>query len=322
MDDEHDDDEDVELLLHRNLNYVSPINNGCAYFQKGVLRNILLGLSRKGSTKQQEDAALGEAVRKARFRWIKKASQMSAAGFGDARPTTWSTRVNCRPVMVNVMPQTHACRSIYICPFCYARKCWHEYSHLRNIMFVQGEPHSWRRVTANVKRMQSYAATTAELELRIRSHLTSVRERRASQTFKSKLKKLKGWFRSHKLWVTPLNGGGFRIDVETMMLGTTLGEEIPATLFLTSPVGLKTRGREVGMVHERTWYNPRLKESTFRKWMQGIMRYRKEWLDSSIEITMAYNSVLHDMRFQQFYMGGEFRRHLEHRRSDENQTTE
>lgn len=315
-------DEEVEVLPNIRLNFGSVREDGCAYFHKKLLLPVLTGLGGKGSTKEQEAAALCAAVQRLRYRWIVKASQMAAAGFGSAGASTWTTRVNCRPVMVYSSPHTSACALIHICPFCYARKCWSEYAHLRNIMFVPGEPHSWRRVTANVKRMQSYAATTAELELRIRSHLTSVRERRASQTFKSKLKKLKGWFRSHKLWVTPLNGGGFRIDVETMMLGTTLGEEIPATLFLTSPVGLKTRGREVGMVHERTWYNPRLKESTFRKWMQGIMRYRKEWLDSSIEITMAYNSVLHDMRFQQFYMGGEFRRHLKHRRSDENQTTE
>jgi hypothetical protein len=317
------DDEEVELLLHRNLNYVSPINNGCAYFQKGVLQPILTGLLRNGSPAPQQATALLGAVRTARFRWVKKVSQMVAAEFGNARPTTWSTRVNCRPVMVNVTPQTHACGFIRICPFCYARKCWSEYQHLRNIMFVQGEPHSWRRVTADIRRFHAYARTPAELEQLIRAHLTSVRGHKASQTFKAKLKNLKGWFRSHKLWVTELPGRGFRLDIETSMLGTTLGEEIPATLFLSNLVDLKSKKNlEMGLVGQRTWYNPRLKEATFRKWMQRIMRYKKEWLDNDIETTMAYNTVLHDMRFQQFYSGGEFLRRTKQRRGGDNQTTE
>lgn len=160
------------------------------------------------------------------------------------------------------------------------------------------------------------------MEQLIRGHLTEIRAERELTKYRAKLRKLKGWFRSHKLWVTELPGRGFRLDVEIAMLGTTLGEEIPATLFLSNLVDLKAVGREAGLVRERVWYNPRLKESTFRKWMQRVMRYRKEWLDNDIETTMAYNTVLHDMRFQQFYSGGEFLRRAKRRSGGDNQTTE
>ncbi len=316
-------DSDVELLPNIPMDFVSPEENGYAYFNKNVLWPIIQGAAKKGHTKAQADAALCEAIRGARYRWIKKASEMAAAGFGNAGEAKWQSRVNCRPVAVNVTPYTTACGLIRICPFCYARKCWSEYSHLRNIMFVQGEPHSWRRVTADIRRFHAYARTPAELEQLIRAHLTSVRGHKASQTFKAKLKKLNGWFRSHKLWVTELPGRGFRLDIETSMLGTTLGEEIPATLFLSNLVDLKSKKNlEMGLVGQRTWYNPRLKEATFRKWMQRVMRYRKEWRDNDIETTMAYNTVLHDMRFQQFYSGGAFLRRTKRRRGGDNQTTE
>ena len=298
--------EPITLLPHIGMQFVSRIRNPCSYFEKSVLAPVL---GRVKGTRQtaHQDAAFWEAIKKVRFRWVLNASALCQAGLGNAKRSTWNTRVNCRPVMVNVTPGSRACGFIRVCPFCYARKCYREYSHLRDILFRPGEDISRRRIIVTTKRFHVTVSNPSELEVEIFRYLSKVREIRDTAKSQHKLKALAGWFRNQRTWVKALDDGKYRFVFETMLLGSSAGEKgIPVSAFLTSKKDPPERKSD-GLVDERTWYDPALTKAAFRSLMIRSMRYRPELLSNDIFASMAYNRPMMDLGAQQFYGGGEFR---------------
>lgn len=308
--------EDVELLPHIHLRFVSKEENARAYFERGVLSAILGRLPREGS-EQQRGLALWRAVQDARFLWMLNASALSHAGLGGANRSTWNTRVNCRPVMVNVTPGSRACRVFRLCPFCYARKCWKEYSHLRNKLFEPGSEICNRGIIVCTRRFHIHASTPTELETVIFQNLAAVRQTRDTNKSKRRLAAMAGWFRNQRTWATKLKDGRYRFVIEFMLLGASRDEtDIPVSAFLTPNQEPPDRKAE-GLVDERTWYDPALTKTSFRKWMIRSMRYRPELLKNDIGVSMAYNRPMLELRAQQFYGGGEFRHRTESSTSSE-----
>ena len=313
MEDEENNNWRRELLPHIWMAPLACRRNACAYFQQQLL-SPLLGRLPRSDNKQQANAILGKSILKIRRKWMTRVTEFSNAGLGNAKPSTWNTRINCRPVVVNVVPASRACGFIRICPFCYTRKCWREYAHLRGILYPRnrttqdGEsiPHSRRKIAALTRRIHFFSDGVPHLEELLRAALTHLRRTRDRDKNQLKLRKLKGWFRSTKLWVTQQQGGGLRLCVETMLLGASSSETgVPMTLFLGTRMDPPKRNAS-GVVFEKAWYNPKLTMQDFRKHMLKSMRYRPEWLSNDIGVAMAYNRVMLDMRFQQFYGGGEF----------------
>lgn len=296
----------VTLLPHIGMKFVSRLNNDCSYFEKSVLAPVLGRV--KGTVRTpHQDQEFWEAIKKVRFRWVLNASALCQAGLGDAKRVTWNTRVNCRPVMVNVTPGSRACGFIRLCPFCYARKCYREYSHLRDILFRPGEDISRRRIIATTKRFHVTADSTAELEVKIFQYLSLVREVRDKAKSQHQLKALTGWFRNQRTWVKKLDDGKYRFVLETMLLGSSMGEKIPVSQFLRPDKDPPDRKKD-GLVAAWTWYDPALTKAAFRTLMIRSMRYRPELLSNDIFASMAYNRPMMDLKAQQFYGGGEFRR--------------
>lgn len=296
----------ITLLPHIHMRFVSRINNPCSYFEKAVLSRLLGPISGTGNS-QSRNLAFWEAIEKVRFRWVLNASALCQAGLGNAKRSTWNTRVNCRPVMVNVTPGSLACGFIRLCPFCYARKCYREFSHLRDILFRPGEDISRRRIIVNTKRFHATVSNTEELERTVFWYLSKVREIRDTAKSQHQLKALAGWFRNQRTWVKKLDDGKYRFVLETMLLGASAGEKgIPVSAFLTrqkEPPDRKTDG----LVSSWTWYDTALTKAAFRRWMIRSMRYRPELLSNDIFASMAYNRPMMDLKAQQFYGGGEFR---------------
>lgn len=301
------DAENSELLPSIKIRLKGVPMNGMSYFQRGVLLP-LIGRSSRGVAVEAANEQLWKGVLSARMQWIKLASKFCAQGLGGANRKTWNTRVNCRPVLVDVEPKSLACGFIRICPFCYARKCWREYSHLRSIMFPDGAEHAARGVIGVTRRFHFFVHTPEELAGVISTNLASLRSLRSADKNQRRLQKLDGWFRSAKTWVKLLPDHGIRFVMEIVTMGTSESETgIPVSAFLSTSDNPPKRDGN-GLVFERTWYQPRLTEAGFRKWMLRVMRYRKEWLTEDISLAMIYNRCLMDIRFQQFYCGGEFRR--------------
>lgn len=296
----------VTLLPHIGMKFVSRINNDCSYFEKAVLSSVLGRV--KGTVRTpHQDQELWEAIKKVRFRWVLNASALCQAGLGNAVRSTWNTRVNCRPVMVNVTPGSLACGFIRLCPFCYARKCYREYSHLRDILFRPDEDICRRRIIVTTKRFHVTASNPAELEVKIFQYLSAVRDVRDKAKSQHQLKALTGWFRNQRTWVKKLDGGKYRFVIETMLLGSSMGEKIPVSQFLRPDKDAPDRKTD-GLVSAWTWYDPALTKAAFRRWMIRSMRYRPELLSNDILASMAYNRPMMDLKAQQFYGGGEFRR--------------
>ena len=317
-----DRDDRLRLLPHIGMQFVSRKEDGCAYFQQ----QLLLPLSGRvvyGNGDQQDALALWNAILNIRYKWMRRVTEFKAAGLGNAVDSTWNTRMNCRPVMVDVTPGSLACGFIRICPFCYARKCWREYNHLRDIMFcgtleqqrqpdfdVRSVTHARRRVTGMTRRVHMYAHNPTEVEQLLRVKFAEARQTRDLSKNEDQLEKLSGWFRCSKVWVTKQTDGLFRITAETTLMGTSRGQTgIPLSLFLSPSKERPKRKRNIGgKVFEHTWYDPKLTPQDFRRWMLRVMRYRPEWLSNDIETEMAYNRAMMDMKYQQFYCGKEFRR--------------
>lgn len=295
----------ITLLPHIGMKFVSRIRNPCSYFENAVLAPVL-GRAPKATQTAHQDAEFWEAIKKVRFRWVLNASALSQAGLGNAKRSTWNTRVNCRPVMVNVTPGSRACGFIRLCPFCYARKCYREYSHLRDILFRPGEDISRRRIIATTKRFHVTANSTAELEAEIFRYLSRAREIRDTAKSQHQLKALTGWFRNQRTWVKKLDDGKYRFVLETMLLGSSMGEKIPVSQFLRPDKDPPDRKKD-GLVAAWTWYDPALTKAAFRTLMIRSMRYRPELLSNDIFASMAYNRPMMDLKAQQFYGGGEFR---------------
>lgn len=298
----------VELLPHIGMQFVSQKENGCAYFERSVLHSVLGKLPGAGN-QQQYPRELWEAIKRVRFRWLLNASALSQVGLGGAGRATWNTRVNCRPVMVDVTPGSRACGFIRLCPFCYARKCWREYSHLRGVLFPEdsGSEVSNRRIICSTRRFHFHANTPAELEAVIFQRLQELRAVRDGAKSQHRLKALKGWFRNQKTWVKKLADGRYRFVIEIMLLGSSLGEKgVPSSAFLTPDKDPPDRKSD-GLVYAWTWYDPAMTERSFRKWMVRSMRYRPELLSNDIATAMAYNRPMLELKAQQFYGGGEFR---------------
>ena len=296
----------VTLLPHIRMRFLSRINNPCSYFEKGVLSRLLGPIPGTGNS-QSRNLAFWEAIEKVRFRWVLNASALCQAGLGNAVRSTWNTRVNCRPVMVNVTPGSLACGFIRLCPFCYARKCYREYSHLRDILFRPDEDICRRRIIVTTKRFHVTASNPAELEVKIFQYLSAVRDVRDKAKSQHQLKALTGWFRNQRTWVKKLDGGKYRFVIETMLLGSSMGEKIPVSQFLRPDKDAPDRKTD-GLVSAWTWYDPALTKAAFRRWMIRSMRYRPELLSNDILASMAYNRPMMDLKAQQFYGGGEFRR--------------
>jgi len=297
----------VTLLPHIGMKFVSRIRNECSYFEKAVLAPVL-GRARGATQTAHQDAAFWEAIKKLRFRWVLNASALCQAGLGDAVRSTWNTRVNCRPVMVNVTPSSRACGFIRLCPFCYARKCYREYSHLRDILFGKNDDVCRRHIIVSTRRVHITTSSTAELEGRIHQWLNIVRQQRDNDKNQRRLAGMKGWFRNQRTWVKKLDGGKYRFVIETMLLGSSAGEKgIPVSAFLTPQKDPPDRKTD-GLVSAWTWYDPALTKAAFRRWMIRSMRYRPELLSNDILASMAYNRPMMDLKAQQFYGGGEFRR--------------
>lgn len=184
----------------------------------------------------------------------------------------------------------------------------------------QIRPISKWQLTAVTRRYHYYAADVPQLEDLIRSAATTLRRAQNRDKTLTKLAQLRGWFRTVKLWVTPRKVGGFRLCIETMVLGASLGDkDVPVSLFIGANVD-PPEASATGLVFERTWTRRQMSLQAFRKFMLRTMRYKPEWLSNDMEVAMAYNRALMDMRFQQFYCGGVFRQ-LEELQPDEDQTT-
>lgn len=295
----------VTLLPHIGMKFVSRINNDCSYFEKAVLAPVLGRV--KGTTQTaHKDAEFWEAIKKVRFRWVLNASALCQAGLGNAKRSTWNTRVNCRPVMVNVTPGSLACGFIRLCPFCYARKCYREYSHLRDILFGKGEDVCRKHIIVSTRRFHVTTESVAELEGAISRRLTLTRQLRASNKSKRSLAAMDGWFRNQRTWVKELDDGKYRFVFETMLLGASANEKFPVSQFLKSEHEPPDRKKD-GLVAAWTWYDPALTKAAFRRLMIRSMRYRPELLSNDIFASMAYNRPMMDLGMQQFYSGGEFR---------------
>lgn len=306
----------VTLLPHIGMKFVSRIRNPCSYFENAVLASVL-GRAPKATQTVHQDAAFWEAIKKVRFRWVLNASALCQAGLGNAKRSTWNTRVNCRPVMVNVTPVSLACGFIRLCPFCYARKCYSEYSHLRDILFGKGEDVCRRHIIVSTRRVHITTSSTEELEGRIRQWLNTVRQQRDSDKNQRRLAGMKGWFRNQRTWVKALDDGKYRFVIETMLLGSSTGEKgIPVSAFLSSKKDPPDRKSD-GLVSEWTWYDPALTKAAFRTLMIRSMRYRPELLSNDIFASMAYNRPMMDLKAQQFYGGGEFRHRVKSAASSE-----
>ena len=297
----------ITLLPHIGMKFVSRINNDCSYFEKSVLAPVLGRVPGATQTAHQ-DAAFWEAIKKVRFRWVLNASALCQAGLGDAVRSTWNTRVNCRPVMVNVTPSSRACGFIRLCPFCYARKCYREYSHLRDKLFGKNDDVCRRHIVVTTKRFHLQRASLAELEVEIFRSLTAMRQLRARDKNKRSLASLDGWFRNQRTWVKKLPDNKYRFVFETMLLGASANERFPVSQFLKSEQEPPDRKKTDGLVSAWTWYDPALTKAAFRRWMIRSMRYRPELLSNDIFASMAYNRPMMDLGMQQFYSGGEFRR--------------
>ena len=296
----------VTLLPHIGMKFVSRIRNPCSYFEKSVLAPVL-GRVRGTTQTAHQDAAFWDAVQRVRFRWVLNASALCQAGLGNAKRSTWNTRVNCRPVMVNVTPGSRACGFIRLCPFCYSRKCYREYSYLRDILFGKGEDVCRRHIIVSTKRFHATASSTSELEGKIHQWLSHVRQQRTSDKNQRSLAGMKGWFRNQRTWVKKLDGGKYRFVLETMLLGASAGEKgIPVSQFLRPDKDPPDRKSD-GLVAAWTWYDPALTKAAFRTLMIRSMRYRPELLSNDIFASMAYNRPMMDLKAQQFYGGGEFR---------------
>lgn len=209
-----DRDDKLQLLPHIRMQFESRKENACAYFQKQFLATLLKAVPH-GNGDQQDALALWGAIERVRYMWMRRVTEFKAAGLGDAVDSTWNTRMNCRPVMVNVTPGSLACGFNRICPFCYARKCWREYSHLRDIMFcgtleqqrqpdfdVRSVTHARRRVTGMTRRVHMYAHNPTEVEQLLRVKFAEARQTRDLSKNEDQLEKLSGWFRCSKVWVT------------------------------------------------------------------------------------------------------------------------
>ena len=296
----------ITLLPHISMKFVSRIQNDCSYFQKAVLAPVL-GRAKGATQTAHQDAEFWEAIKKVRFRWVLNASALCQAGLGNAKRSTWNTRVNCRPVMVNVTPGSRACRFFRLCPFCYARKCYREYSHLRDILFGKGENVCRRHIIVSTRRFHVTASNTEALEVAVHQSLNRLRQRRDSDKSQRRLAAMKGWFRNQRTWVKKLDDGKYRFVIETMLLGSSTGEKgIPVSAFLTPEKEPPDRKSE-GLVSAWTWYDPAITKAAFRRWMIHSMRYRPELLSNDIFASMAYNRPMLDLGAQQFYGGGEFR---------------
>lgn len=296
----------ITLLPHIGMKFVSSIRNPCSYFEKAVLAPVL-GRAKGATQTAHQDAEFWEAIKKVRFRWVLNASALCQAGLGNAKRSTWNTRVNCRPVMVNVTPGSRACGFIRLCPFCYARKCYREYSHLRDILFGKGEDVCRRHIMVTTRRFHVHAESTAALEVAISQVLTNVRLARAKDKNQRSLAAMDGWFRNQRSWVKKLDNGKYRFVFETMLLGASANEKFPVSQFLKSAQEPPDRKNDE-LVSSWTWYDPALTKAAFRRWMIRSMRYRPELLSNDIFASMAYNRPMLDLGAQQFYGGGEFRR--------------
>ncbi len=295
----------VTLLPHIGMQFVSSIRNDCSYFEKAVLAPAL-GRAKGATQTAHQDAAFWEAIKKVRFRWVLNASALCQAGLGNAKRSTWNTRVNCRPVMVNVTPGSRACGFIRLCPFCYARKCYREYSHLRDILFGKGENVCRRHIIVSTRRFHWDADNVRDLEVAIFQAMTNLRHSRAKNKSKRSLASLDGWFRNQRSWVKKLDDGKYRFVFEAMLLGASATEKFPVSQFLKSSQEPPDR-KKAGLVASWTWYDPALTKAAFRRWMIRSMRYRPELLSNDIFASMAYNRPMLDLGVQQFYGGGEFR---------------
>lgn len=295
----------ITLLPHIGMQFVSRIRNPCSYFENAVLAPVL-GRSPKTTQTAHQDAAFWEAIKKVRFRWVLNASALCQAGLGNAVRSTWNTRVNCRPVMVNVTPGSLACGFIRLCPFCYARKCYSEYSHLRDILFGKNDDVCRLHIMVSTRRFHVSTESLAELESMISRRLTLTRQLRARDKNKRSLASLDGWFRNQRTWVKKLENGRYRFVFETMLLGASANEKFPVSQFLKSEQEPPDRKKD-GLVSAWTWYDPALTKAAFRTLMIRSMRYRPELLSNDIFASMAYNRPMMDLKAQQFYGGGEFR---------------
>jgi len=295
----------ITLLPHIHMRFVSRINNPCSYFEKAVLSRLLGAIPGTGNS-QRRNLAFWEALEKVRFRWVLNASALCQAGLGNAKRSTWNTRVNCRPVMVNVTPGSLACGFIRLCPFCYARKCYREYSHLQDKLFGKGEDVCRRHIMVTTRRFHVHAESTAALEVAISQVLTNVRLARAKDKNKRSLASLDGWFRNQRSWVKKLDNGKYRFVFETMLLGASANEKFPVSQFLKKSQEPPDRKKDE-LVSSWTWYDPALTKAAFRRWMIRSMRYKPELLSNDIFASMAYNRPMMDLGAQQFYGGGEFR---------------
>lgn len=295
----------VTILPHIGMKFESRINCERSYFQKSVLSPVLGRV--KGTTQtDHQDAAFWEAIKRVRFRWVLNASALCQAGLGNAKRSTWNTRVNCRPVMVNVTPSSRACGFIRLCPFCYARKCYREYSHLRDRLFGKNDDVCSRHILVTTRRFHSDAASVAELEVAISQVLTSVRLARAKDKNQRSLAAMDGWFRNQRSWVKKLSDTKYRFVFETMLLGASANEKFPVSQFLKKSQEPPDRKKDE-LVSSWTWYDPALTKAAFRRWMIRSMRYKPELLSNDIFASMAYNRPMMDLGAQQFYGGGEFR---------------
>ena len=211
---EPDRDDKLQLLPHIKMELVSRKENYCAYFQRQLLAP-LVGTVLRRQDGEFDAQSLWNAILNIRYRWMHRVTEFKAAGLGDAVDSTWNTRMNCRPVMVDVTPGSLACGFNRICPFCYARKCWREYSHLRDIMFcgtleqqrqpdfdVRSVTHARRRVTGMTRRVHMYAHNPTEVEQLLRVKFAEARQTRDLSKNEDQLEKLSGWFRCSKVWVT------------------------------------------------------------------------------------------------------------------------
>ncbi len=269
----------------------------CDHFQWSILRRIFNTQGRKPS----ELGAMSKLIMGLRSRWVRLVEDLYRRGdTGEANHTTWSNRANCRPVLVEPSFKSHACTYLRGCPFCYARQCWREYCRLRKILFRGDSQTCWRKITAVTRRITVTCDTLEQVETRLRSLLTAQRKARTTKKRIQGLAELAGWFRSQKIWVERKDDS-YRITMEMMVLGTSRGQKIPGSVFMQGDCNLRTKS----VSFEKIWQDWKMTKQSFRKFMIRSMQYEPAWLSGDTDVIAVCNRVLTEMKFQQFYCGGE-----------------